>query len=358
MGSGKPHSEIQRFPAEDVYNFVEAVLLKSEVEEQAAKVTARGLWQTSLRGVDSHGIRLLLHYIQGVRGGRVNPQAHIQFEKTSATTGRVDADHGFGHAAGMLAMKNAIEMARESGSGQVAVANSNHCGSMAYFALEAAKNDMIGTAYTNASPNMRSANATTRFFGTNPICMAAPMSREGPFCYDGATTMVALNKIRNMGDQGQDIPNGWGADSKGKDTTDPAAVSQLLPMGDYKGFGLAMIVDILCGVMTGMPTGDQVTDMFRDSNSEKRHLGHFFTATRIDAFQEASQFKDRLQELADRIRQQPRQDEDTPVMIPGDSEKASEADRKEFGMPINEAILSDFRKLAEELDLEMFGSQS
>lgn len=358
MGSDKTHSEIQRFPAEDVYNFVEAVLLKSGVEERAAQVTARGLWQTSLRGVDSHGIRLLLHYVQGVRGGRVNPQAHIQFEKTSATTGRVDADHGFGHAAGMLAMQKAIEMARKSGSGQVAVANSNHCGSMAFFALEAAKNDMIGTAYTNASPNMRSANATTRFFGTNPICMAAPMSREGPFCYDGATTMVALNKIRNMGDQGQEIPNGWGADSEGKDTTDPAAVSQLLPMGDYKGFGLAMIVDILCGVMTGMPTGDQVTDMFRDPNSEKRHLGHFFTATRIDAFQEASQFKDRLQELADRIRQQPRQDPDTPVMIPGDPEKAYEADRKEFGIPINEAVLGDFRKLAEELELKMFQGQT
>ena len=342
-----------RFPADAVYRFVEQALLKSGVEEQTSQVTARGLWQASLRGVDSHGIRLLPHYLRGVKGGRINPTANFRFEQTSASTGRLDADHGFGHAAGMLAMAKAIELAQESGTGQVAVFNSSHCGSMAYFALEAAEQDMIGTAYTNASPNMRSANATTRFFGTNPICMAAPMANEAPFCYDGATTTVALNKIKNYGDQGLEIPPGWGADADGRDTTDPSAVSQLLPMGDYKGFGLAMMVDILCGVLTGMPTGDQVSDMFRDPLSKKRLMGHFFTATRIDTFQEASQFKDRLQDLADRIRNQPRQDADVPVMIPGDPEKAYQTDREEHGMPLSEAVLIEFESLARELDLEL-----
>mgnify|MGYP003114326513 CR=1 FL=1 len=353
MKPDKLHSELQRFPAVSVYDFVEQALLKSGVEELAARVTARGLWQASLRGVDSHGIRLLAHYLRGVQGGRINPTAHFQFEKTSASTGRLNADHGFGHAAGMLAMQHAIELAKESGTGQVAVFNSSHCGSMAYFALEAANEDMIGTAYTNASPNMRSANATTRFFGTNPICMAAPMAKEEPFCYDGATTMVALNKIRNYGDQEQEIPLGWGADEEGQDTTDPSAVSQLLPMGDYKGFGFAMMVDILCGALTGMPTGDQVSDMFRDSVSKKRLMGHFFTATRIDAFQEAAQFKERLQDLADRIRNQPRQDADVPVMIPGDPEKTHQADREKNGMPIANTVLNDFEEIAEKLNLEM-----
>ena len=344
----------QRFPADAVYRFVEQALLKSGVEAQTAKVTAHGLWQASLRGVDSHGIRLLPHYLRGVQGGRINPQAQFQFEQTSASTGKLDADHGFGHGAGMLAMKKAIELARESGTGQVAVFNSSHCGSMAFFALEAAAQDMVGTAYTNASPNMRSANATTRFFGTNPICMAAPMAHEGPFCYDGATTTVALNKIKNYGDQGLEIPPGWGATKDGLDTTDPSEVSQLLPMGDYKGFGLTMMVDILCGALTGMPTGDQVSDMFRDPLSKKRLMGHFFTATRIDTFQEASQFKERLQDLAERIRNQPRQDPDVPVMIPGDPEKAYQADREENGMPISQAVLNDFKVLADDLGVEPF----
>lgn len=342
----------QRFHVDVVYRFVEEALLRSGVEESTAQVTARGLWQASVRGVDSHGIRLLPHYLGAVNGGRVDPTAQFQFEQTSASTGIVNANHGFGHGAGMFAMEKAMELARESGTGQVAVSNSSHCGSMAYYALRAAEEDLLGTAYTNASPNMRSANATTRFFGTNPICMAAPMAREAPFCYDGATTMVALNKIKNYGDQGEEIPFGWGADADGRDTSDPGAVSQLLPIGDYKGFGLAMMVDILCGALTGMPTGDQVSDMFRDPLSKKRLMGHFFTATRIDSFQEVSQFKERLQDLADRIRNQPRQDPETPVMIPGDLEKAFQADREKNGLPIGVAVLDSFRKIAEELGLE------
>lgn len=349
-----PQPELKRFSADAVYQFVEQALIKSGVEEETARVTARGLWQASLRGVDSHGIRLLPHYLGAAKGGRVDPKAEFKFEQTGASTGIVNANHGFGHAAGMFAMKKAMALAHESGAGQVAVSNSSHCGSMAYFTLEAAEDDLLGTAYTNASPNMRSANATTRFFGTNPICMAAPMANEGPFCYDGATTMVALNKIRNYGDQGQEIPIGWGADSEGRDSTDPDAVSQLLPMGDYKGFGLAMIVDILCGALTGMPTGDQVSDMFRDPLSKKRLMGHFFTATRIDSFQESSVFKERLQDLADRIREQPRQDPEVPVMIPGDPEKAFQADREKNGLPVGEAVLNDFGEIARELDLKMF----
>ena len=353
MASTITDSELPRFSVDTVHHFVEQALLKSGVEETTAEVTARGLVQASLRGVDSHGIRLLSHYLGGVQGGRINPQTTFQFEKSSASTGRLDANHGFGHAAGMEAMQRAMELAQESGTGQVAVSNSSHCGAMAFFALEAAAQDMIGTAYTNASPNMRSANATTRFFGTNPICMAAPMADEGPFCYDGATTMVALNKIKNYGDQGLEIPSGWGADAEGRDTSDPSAVSQLLPMGDYKGFGLAMIVDIFCGVMTGMPTGDQVSDMFRDPLSKKRLMGHFFTATRIDTFQEAAQFKERLQDLADRIRNQPSQDPDIPVMIPGDPEKASQADREQNGIPVSEAVLGDFEGISKSLNIPM-----
>ena len=345
--------ELERFSADTVYSFVESALLKSGVAETTAQVTARGLWQASLRGVDSHGIRLLPHYLRGAKAGRINPEANFKFEKTSLSTGRLDADHGFGHAAGMLAMQHAMELASEAGSGQVAVYNSSHCGSMAYFTLEAAYRDMIGSAYTHASPNMRSANAATRFFGTNPICMAAPMADEDPFCYDGATTMVALNKIRHKGDMGETIPQGWGADKKGRDTTDPDQVSQLLPMGDYKGFGLGMMVDILCGTLTGMPTGDQVSDMFRDPISEKRMLGQFFTATRIDVFHDPSQFKQSLQDMAERIRNQPRQDPDVPVMIPGDPEKAHQADRETNGMPIGQAVLNEFQMLAQELGIPM-----
>ena len=341
-----------RYPAKAIYDFVEKALLKSGVEESAAKATARGLWQASLRGVDSHGIRLLPHYLRAVRGGRINPNANFRFEKTSASTGRMDADHGFGHAAGLLAMGHAMELANEAGTGNVAVYNSSHCGSMAYFALEPTAADMIGMAYTHATPTMRSANATSKFFGTNPICMAAPMASESPFCYDGATTNVSMNKILMHGDSGMEIPLGWGADETGDESKRPDDVVQLLPIGDYKGFGLAMMVDIFCSMLTGMPSGDQVSKMFADPIEKKRHLGQFYSAIRIDAFVEPDRFKTRLQETADRIRNQSRQNPQVPVQIPGDPEKAYQADREENGIPINASVLSQFESVARELEID------
>jgi ureidoglycolate dehydrogenase (NAD+) len=344
----------RRHQADRVYAFVEQALLRSGVEESAAKATANGLWQASLRGVDSHGLRLLPHYLKAVKGGRINPSPEFRFEQTSASTGGLDADHGLGHAAGIRAMHHAMELAREAGSGHVAVRNSSHCGCMAYFAHEACTEDMIGTAYTHSTPRMRSANATGVFFGTNPICMAAPMAEEGPFCFDGATTFMSANKIRVYGEQGHELPPGCGADEQGKETRDPHRVASLLPIGDYKGFGIAMMVDILSGLLTGMPTGDHVSDMFGDPMSARRRLGQFYGALRIDVFEEPVRFKTRLQELADRIRHQPQQDPDVAVLVPGDPEKACLADRQAHGIPINPVLVEQFNTIARDLGIEPF----
>jgi ureidoglycolate dehydrogenase (NAD+) len=345
-------NESHRIEANTVYNFVEEALLKSGVHKDAATATAKGLWLATLRGVDSHGIRLLPHYLSEIQGGRINPTAVLRFEKTTSSTGRLDADCGLGHFAGIVAMRHAIELAAEAGSGHVAVNNSNHCGSMSYFAHEACSKDMIGTAYTHATPSMRSPNATTQFFGTNPICMAAPMANEAPFCYDGATTLVSVNKIRMHGDSDQEIPLGWGADKSGQDTTIAKEVTQLLPIGGYKGFGLAMMVDIFCSMLTGAPSGDQISKMFDNPSPEKRRIGQFYSAFRIDAFEDPDRFKTRLQEMAERIRNQPRLDDEVPVQIPGDPEKAHLADREANGIPIQAAVLSQFATIAQELKIQ------
>ncbi len=348
----RAQQEALRFPADAVYDFVERVFLRAGVEESSASLTARGLWFASLRGVDSHGLRLIPHYVRAVQGGRVNPRPNFRFEQTSPSTGRLDADHGFGHAAGIRAMHLAIDLAGEAGSGHVSVRNSSHCGAMAYFAFEACKEDMIGTAYTHGTPKMRTPNATTTFLGTNPVCLAAPMAAEGPFCYDGATTQISANKIRAYGEQGLELPPLCGADEQGNETRVPEQVVQLLPIGDYKGFGIAMIVDILCGLLSGMPAGDSISDMFNDPLSEKRLLGQFYGALRIDVFEEPERFKARLQDLAERIRRQPRRDPDTPVQVPGDPEKAFQADREANGIPIIEWDLAQLDSLAEELGIE------
>jgi len=249
-------------------------------------------------------------------------------------------------------MRHAMALAREAGSGHVAVRHSTHCGSMAYFVLEACTQDMIGKATTHGTPQMRSANASETFFGTNPICMAAPMASEGPFCYDGATTLMSANKIRLYGDQGLELPSGCGADKQGVETRMPDQVAQLLPIGDYKGFGLAMMVDILSGLLTGMPTGDHVSNMFKDPLSQKRNLGQFYSAFRIDAFEAPDRFKTRLQDMADRIRRQARRDPEVAVLVPGDPEKAKQADREKHGIPINPVLIEQFEMIARDLGIE------
>jgi LDH2 family malate/lactate/ureidoglycolate dehydrogenase len=335
-----------------LYDFVEQVFLTAGVDETSAKDTARGLWFASLRGVDSHGVRLLPHYLKAVQLGRINAHPVFTFNQTSPSTGLLDADHGFGIAAGICAIHHAVALAKEAGTGQVAVFNSNHCGSMATFALEACKEDMIGTAYTNATPKMRTPNATTSFFGTNPICLAAPMASEDPFCYDGSTTVMSANKIRVYGERGLKLPSKCGAGEDGNETIVPADVTQLLPIGDYKGFGMAMIVDLLCGLLTGMPAGDEVTEMFNGPPSDKRYLGQFYGAQRIDAFQDAAHFKSRLQAMAERIREQPRLDTHTPVQVPGDPEKAFQLDREKNGIPISDRDQKKFDSIARELNID------
>jgi len=343
--------EMTYLPADRVLPFVKEVFLKTAVREDVAEQTARGLWMTSLRGVDTHGVRLVPHYVLGVQEGRINPHPKMDFKQTSMSTGLLDADHTFGHAGGIVAMHKAIELAHNTGSGFVAVKNSSHCGAMAYFALEACKSDMIGLAFTHATSKVRTSGSSQPFFGTNPICFTAPMKSEGPFCFDSAPTRITSNRINQHREDNAVLPQGCAADGNGHETRDPHLAEQLLPIGDYKGYGWAMMVDILCGLLTGMPVGSDISKMFVDPMSQKRLLGQFYGAIRIDTFEEPNRFKQRLQDMADTIRMLPRIDPEVQVQVPGDPEKRCEQERRESGIPVKEFDLVQFNKLAESRDL-------
>lgn len=337
---------------QDVYRFAYEALIKSGVREDVAEITAKGLWLTSLRGVDSHGIRLLVHYIHSLRAGRLNPDPNYTWQQTSAATGTLDGDHAFGHAAAMTGMRHAIALAEESGVGFVSVRNSSHCGAMAYYGLEAAAHDMIGLAFTNASPTVQSPGSTTKFFGTNPVCMVAPMANEAPFSFDSAITQYSMNKVRQHREDDRELPPQIASDKNGYMTLNAHEAFQLIPLGVYKGFGLAMMVDIFCSLLSGMPAGDEVSSMFDLPISNRRLLSQFFGAFRISAFIDVDEFKARLQENADKIRNQPRLDENVPVMIPGDPEKMTEARRRKEGIPIKAFDMERFTTLAHEIDIE------
>jgi len=338
--------------AERIKRFMKDVLLKSGVREDVAQYVAEGLVQTSARGVDSHGVRLFPHYLRGVKAGRINPNPEYIFKKTSPSTGTFDADHTFGHAAGMEAARRAIELAKEAGTGHVAVYNSSHFGAAAYYTLEIARHDMIGMSFTNTDALIKTHAGKKPFLGNNPISFTAPCLGEEPYCLDMATSMVTFNKVRQLREEKLLAPPGIGADRYGIETTDPDKIEMLLPIGGYKGYGLSMAVEILCSLLTGMPYGPHIPKMFEASMSEKRFIGHFISAIRIDCFQDIDVFKKRMSDMISELRSEPRLDERVKVQVAGDPEKRSFRERCKTGIPVNAADLNAFIDISDEYGIK------
>ncbi len=338
-----------------VEDFIRDVLIAEGASDFDADCVARGLVQTSLRGVDSHGIRLFPHYLQALKAGRINKNPQYKFSKTSASTGILDADHAYGHAAGMRAVREAIKLAKDSGTGQVAVKNSSHFGAAAFYALEIVNHDMIGMSFTHADSLMLTYNSTETFLGTNPICFAAPCEGEEPFCLDMATSMINFNKVIQLRQAKEPVPPGTSADSQGNETTASEEVTSLLPIGQYKGFGLSLMVEILCSIVTGMPYGKNIVTMYKDPIEKKRCLGHFFSAIRIDCFQDVSIFKRRMRQLLDDIRSQPPKYKDIAVQVANDPEKACFKKRSAEGIPVEPADWDAFMRISRQYNIELRG---
>jgi len=313
-----------------------ATLCSLGVTEEAAYHVAESLVMTSLRGTDSHGINLFPHYVRAVKSGRINGQANLTITQTGDSTTRLDADHAFGHYAGSVAIAEAVKMALRTGVGAVSVSNSTHFGAAAYFALQATKHNCIGFAFTNADALVKAHGAREAFFGTNPICFAAPLECEEPFCLDMATSLVSWNKVLNFRNRNENIPPDWAYDKDGVPVVDPILAASLSAVGSYKGFGLGMMVDILCALLSGSPVSRDLLPMYDSPIEEKRRISHFFLALSICHFIDPAIFRVSLQALVDRVRALQPLSSNNSVMVAGDPEKSACALRSKSGIPIEE----------------------
>jgi ureidoglycolate dehydrogenase (NAD+) len=333
-----PHAQLESWSA--------GLLRHVGFDSDSAVSAAEGLVQASLRGVDSHGIQLLPNYVECGKAGRLNLAPDFKFEKTGASMGVLDADHSLGFPAGNAAMDACEKMAEETGMGAVSVRNSSHGGMLAYYTVPKARKGYVAFATTNTTPRMIPPRAKQPFFGTNPFCYAFPLSGEEPLCYDAATTQITGNKVKLYRKLGLPLAEGLAADAEGEPTTDADRAELLYPFGGYKGLGIAMLVDILCGALAGMPNGDQVSQMYGNDQSEKRRLGQFYLMIRIDGFQPLKQFTENLQEEVNRMRAIPSLDGE-PIILPGDPEKQAVAERGRDGIPLQESVLQALNTSAE-----------
>ncbi|MFH0988274.1 MAG: Ldh family oxidoreductase [Parcubacteria group bacterium] len=326
--------EVKLYPTSKVAMVCRELLRSCGVRQDIADDVTACLIETSLRGVDSHGVNLLPHYLEVVRGGRINPNPNFKFTQTSPTTALLDADDTFGHAAASFAMKKAIEMSRVSGSGFVSVYNSSHFGACSYYSLQAARENMIGIATTHTSSNMLSTHGSRPFLGTNPISFTFPCDGEDPVCLDMATTQVTGHHVKMAKESNQLMEGGVAVDSQGNITDDPSLVAALLPAGKYKGYGLGLVVEILCSLLPNIPFGRNIVSMSKAPMSQKRKLGHFVGAIDIGKFVAVDTFKKRLKELVTELRNEPSLDPSLPVMVAGDPEKQAYEFRSKNGIPL------------------------
>jgi ureidoglycolate dehydrogenase (NAD+) len=328
----------------NILRFIFEVLKKEGVDPIAAGHVADGLVHASLRGVDSHGIRLFPHYMKALKAGRINPRPNYKFSRTTQSTGVLDADNAYGHAAGMEAVKRALELAREAGIGAVAVKRSTHFGAASFFALEISRHDMIGMSFTHADSLIVPTGSKRRFLGNNPVCFTAPSEGEEPICLDMATSVITFNKVLQLREENLMAPTGVGADAAGQETTDPHRIVNLLPVGSYKGYGLSLMVEILCALLTGMPFGPHIPRMYDAPINERRNLGHVFIAMRIDGFVELNSFKKRMKQLCTELRQEPPVDPEVSVQVAGDPEKRISKERTENGIPLRTVDIEFFKR--------------
>ncbi len=336
----------------DLVSFVHSSLKIAGLDSYSLDAVTTGLCETSLRGVDSHGVRLLPHYVNSAISGRKNPNPKYIFKKTFPSIGYLDADDAFGHAAGMKAIDYAIEMAESQGIGTVAVSNSSHPGAMASMALKAARKGYLVFAYTHADALILSHGGVRPYFGTNPICFAAPRQEKDPYCLDMATSIAPWNRVLIHRNSDTPLDSGIAVDKFGKSTTSPHEAAAVIPTGTYKGYGLASMVDILCGVYTGMAFGRSIPAMYKAKMTEQRKLGQFYMVMRSDGVISSDEFIKSMQQMTDEVRSEP-SIPDEVVMLPGDKEIINSKKRLKEGIPLDNATITSFQSLSNKYSIEL-----
>lgn len=328
---------------------MKALLTDLGADSESVNHVSESVVDASLKGIDTHGINLFPHYYQGFKHGRLNKNPEFKILKDNASVKLIDADAAIGHYAGRFAMDFAIDMAAKTGSGICAVKNSSHFGAAEYFTVYAAKHNMIGFAFTNTNSLVKAHNAVKPFFGTNPLCFSCPIEGEEPLTLDMATSVISWNHVRNCKEAGLPIEDGTAYDEKGLFTTDPHTAKCVRPIGDYKGFGMGMMIEILCSVLTGSLPGKDLMPMFFSDISKPRGISHFFQAIDISKFVKVKDFTKQLALMASQIRaMEPL--EGKKVMIPGDPEKINKAERLKSGIPVPDNVFREFIEISSDFN--------
>ena len=332
-----------RISAHKLSTFVVEVLSSVGVPRADASIVADCLLTANLSGIDSHGVVRLAHYVTRLRNGTIRAQPELHFEQRAPSMGIMDGGDGLGHVVTYHACTHAMRLAEESGSGSVSVRNSSHFGMTGFYILRMVSAGYAGMMMTATDAFQIPFGSRAPFFGTNPIAFGVPTDGI-PVILDMATTSIPYGKIAIAQTEGREIPPDWGFDAEGKPTTDPNAIAGLHPIAGPKGSGLAMIIDIFCSVLSGMPWGPHINAMYGELDAPRK-LGHFIAVYDVKRLMPLETFKARLGEMLSEFNALPPAEGFEQVYYPGQIEGLQRERRRAEGIPIDPGLYQELAEL-------------
>ena len=340
--------------------FCEEALKKLGVPAGDARTTTDVLVTADLRGIESHGVARLGRYVNGLKQGFIKPKDQSRVIRETKATALLDGGQSLGQVVGRKGMDLAIKKARDTAVGVVAVRNSNHYGIAGYYSLMALEHNLVGVSTTNAGPLVVPTFGRTAILGTNPISLAAPALKEKAFVLDMATSTVPRGKVEVYNRLGKPMPHGWAVDETGRSSTDPKRVLNalanrlgggLLPLGGegedlggHKGYGLALMVDVLSGVLSGAATGLQVY-----ADEQRPNVGHFFMALDPAAFRPLDEFRRDMDRLARELKDSPKAHGQDRIYVHGEKSFARMEKYRQEGIPLDPKVVENLKKIGADL---------
>jgi len=348
------NSDLVLVPARATLALINDALVAEGLPAADAARCAELMTEADLTGADGHGIFRLPQYIRRLKAGGFNKHPNITVKKTAPATALVDGDNGMGHLVMSRAAAEAIAIAREQGTGFVGVRGSNHAGPAGLYAEMPTAHGMIGiySAVANAN-HMATWGGADHLLGTNPLAIGVP-SGAGPLVFDMATSIVAYGTVKKYALRGLTMPDGWFVNpDSGEPITDPkrSGEGMLLPMGEYKGSGLALMIGLIAGVLNGAAFGRDVVDFNADDKSET-NTGHFIIAVDIARFLPLAVFNAEVDRHVRDLRQSKRLPGVDQIRLPGDRRIECRVERLRDGVPLARALIAQLDKMAAELKVK------
>lgn len=335
-------------PHAAAHRWVLTLLERVDIPADDARLLADGLIQAHLAGMDGHGLFFLPVYVRRIELGLIAPRGAVRVLEEGPAFALLDGGNLLGHVAAWRAMELAIAKARVAGTGTVTLRHGNHSGILARYTLQAAEAGCIGIAATNTPPLMAPWGGVQPFLGTNPLSIAVPAGEEPPLVLDMATSAVARSKILLASGSGERIPAHWALDEQGRPTQDPQAAlrGSMAPMAGHKGYGLALMIDVLAGVLAGAASGPEVGDIFR-TDGGRQNVGHYFQAIHLCRLGMEEAVRGRVDGLIRQLRSAPAAAGTDRIRVPGEVERETAERRRREGIPLSREVRQDLTGLGE-----------